>query len=113
MNEINIETRLAVLENTQENMSTKMVEIEKKVNHHDKIYDMINRISTNIEVMCEQMKNMNGDITSVKNDVVSVKGEINEIKSKPAKNWDKLAWAVGGVIVTAVVTLICREIGLM
>ena len=49
MNEINIETRLAVLETTQENMSTKMVEIEKKVNHHDKIYDMINRISTNIE----------------------------------------------------------------
>lgn len=37
---------------------------------------------------------------------------LQAIEDKPAQNWDKLVWAIGGAILTAVIAFILKQIGI-
>lgn len=44
---------------------------------------------------------------------VSKQGDrLKEIEEKPAKNWDKLIWAIGGAIITAIIGFVLKAVGL-
>lgn len=38
---------------------------------------------------------------------------LKAIEEKPAQNWDKLVWAIGGAVVAAVVAFVLKGIGLL
>lgn len=37
---------------------------------------------------------------------------LEAIEAKPAQNWEKLVWAIGGAILTAVIAFILKQMGL-
>lgn len=89
----------------------------------DKIKAEDERQNKRISMLEESMKQIYILNTSVEKIAMSVEtltheiGEQNKrlkaIEDKPVQNWDKLVWAVGGAILSAVVAFILKEIGLL
>ena len=89
----------------------------------DKIKAEDERQNKRISMLEESMKQIYILNTSVEKIAMSVEtltheiGEQNKrlkaIEDKPVQNWDKLVWAVGGAILSAVVAFILKGRGLL
>lgn len=88
----------------------------------DKIKQEDERQNKRISLLEESMKQIYTLNTSVEKIAMSIEtltteiGEQNKrlkaIEDKPSKNWDKFLWMIGGVVVTAVVTLVLKQMGI-
>lgn len=74
----------------------------------DKLEDgivQLSELTSCVKVLTNTVENM------VKEQVKQ--GErLEAIEDVPAKNWEKLVWAIGGAILTAVVAFILKQIGI-
>lgn len=74
----------------------------------DKLEDgivQLSELTSCVKVLTNTVENM------VKEQVKQ--GErLEAIEDVPAKNWEKLVWAIGGAILTAVVAFILKQIGM-
>lgn len=74
----------------------------------DKLEDgfgQLSELTATIKVMANNMESMAKEQSKFGD-------RLEEIESKPAKNWEKLVWAIGGAILTAVVAFILKQIGI-
>ena len=88
----------------------------------DKIEKEDERQNKRISLLEESLKQIYTLNTSVEKIAISIEtltkeiGQQNErlkaIEDKPAQNWDKLLWLVGGVIISAIGALVIKQIGL-
>ena len=88
----------------------------------DKIKQEDERQNKRISLLEESMKQIYVLNTSVEKIALSIEtltteiGEQNKrlkaIEDKPSQNWDKFIWLIGGVVLTAIVTLILKQIGI-
>lgn len=88
----------------------------------DKIKAEDERQNKRISMLEESMKQIYILNTSVEKIAMSVEtltteiGEQNKrlkaIEDKPAQNWDKLLWLIGGAVVSAVIAFIVKQIGM-
>lgn len=88
----------------------------------DKIKQEDERQNKRISLLEESMKQIYDLNTSVEKIAMSIEtltteiGEQNKrlkaIEDKPSQNWDKFIWLIGGVVLTAIVTLILKQIGI-
>lgn len=69
--------------------------------------DNLQRLTTAVEVMAEQMKHQTEAMSSMKNDLTTLNGKVEALEQRPARNWggilDKL---IGAVISAGVAALI-------
>lgn len=93
--------------------------------HHefaDKIKQEDERQNKRISLLEESMKQIYDLNTSVEKIAMYIEtltteiGEQNKrlkaIEDKPSQNWDKFIWLIVGVVLTAIVTLILKQIGI-
>ena len=88
----------------------------------DKIKQEDERQNKRISLLEESMKQIYDLNTSVEKIAMSIEtltteiGEQNKrlkaIEDKPSQNWDKFIWLIGGVVLTAIVTFILKQIGI-
>ena len=88
----------------------------------DKIEREDDRQNKRIAMLEESMKQIYTLNTSVEKIAMSIEtltteiGEQNKrlkaIEDKPAQNWDKLIWLIGGAVVSAVIAFIIKQIGM-
>lgn len=88
----------------------------------DKIKAEDERQNKRISMLEESMKQIYVLNTSVEKIAMSIEtltteiGEQNKrlkaIEDKPAQNWDKLLWLVGGAVVSGVIAFIIKQIGM-
>ena len=88
----------------------------------DKIKQEDERQNKRISLLEESMKQIYDLNTSVEKIAMSIEtltteiGEQNKrlkaIEDKPSQNWDKFIWLIGGTVLTAIVTLILKQIGI-
>ncbi len=88
----------------------------------DKIEREDDRQNKRIAMLEESMKQIYTLNTSVEKIAMSIEtltteiGEQNKrlkaIEDKPSQNWDKFLWMIGGVVVTAIVTLVLKQMGI-
>lgn len=98
---------------TQEEMAVKLAEVDarSKSNTHrldelgDKV-DVLNRLTTAIEVMAAEQKHQGETMAEIKNDVTALDKKVEAIEQKPAKRWDnmveKIFWGIVGVLAAAI-----------
>ena len=68
-------------------------------------FSQLAKLTSALEVMANNMENMAKEQAK--------QGErLEVIESKPAQNWEKLVWAIGGAILTAVIAFILKQIGI-
>ncbi len=97
---------------TQEEMAVKLAEVDarSKSNTHrlddlgDKV-DILNRLTTAIEVMAAEQKHQGETMSEIKSDVTALDRKVEAIEQKPGKRWDgiveKIIYGVVGSFVTA------------
>ena len=88
----------------------------------DKIEREDDRQNKRIAMLEESMKQIYTLNTSVEKIAMSIEtltteiGEQNKrlkaIEDKPAQNWDKLIWLIGGAVVSAIIAFIIKQIGM-
>ena len=88
----------------------------------DKIKQEDERQNKRISLLEESMKQIYDLNTSVEKIAMYIEtltteiGEQNKrlkaIEDKPSQNWDKFIWLIGGAVLTAIVTLILKQIGI-
>ena len=81
-----------------------------------------NRQNKRIERLEESMAMIQSLTVSVEKMALSIEGltkevgkqgdRLTSIEEKPAKNWEKAVWAIGGAVLAAVVAYILKVIGL-
>lgn len=74
----------------------------------DKLEDSIGQLSeltSCVKVLANNMENM-------AKEQVKQGERLEAIEEVPAKNWEKLVWAIGGAILTAIVAFILKQIGI-
>lgn len=96
----------------QEEMAVKLAEVDarSKSNTHrldelgEKV-DVLNRLTTAIEVMAAEQKHQGETMAEIKNDVTALDKKVEAIEQKPAKRWDgmveKVIYGIVGALVTA------------
>ena len=97
---------------SQEEMAVKLAEVDarSKSNTHrldelgEKV-DVLNRLTTAIEVMAAEQKHQGETMAEIKNDVTALDKKVEAIEQKPAKRWDgmveKVIYGIVGALVTA------------
>ena len=88
----------------------------------DKIAREDDRQNHRISLLEESIKQIYILNTSVEKIAISIETLTKEvgaqnvrlkaIEDKPSQNWDKFIWLIGGVVLTAIVTLILKQIGI-
>ena len=52
------------------------------------------------------------NIDTMSKEIVKQGEKIDKIEGKPAQNWEKLVWAIGAAVITAIVALVLKQIGI-
>lgn len=88
----------------------------------DKIEREDDRQNHRISLLEESIKQIYMLNTSVEKIAISIETLTKEvgaqnvrlkaIEDKPSQNWDKFLWLIGGVVLTAIVTLVLKQIGI-
>lgn len=77
----------------------------KRIEKLEQTVEQITKLTISVEKMAISMENMTTELKS--------QGQrLADIEEKPAKNWDKLVWIVGSVVITAVITFLLTRLGL-
>ncbi len=102
-----------------EELTGRLVETEQrcKSNTHrlDELaerVDVLNRLTTAVEVMAAEQKHQGETMTEIKTDVTALGRKVDIMEKKPAKRWegivDKAIWAV----LAAVIAFLLGRLGL-
>lgn len=98
---MNIEDLAVKLQETKDRSLRNEGRIKKLESEHD----VLQKLATSVAVMAEQIKTMNGSISTLT-------GEVEEMKDKPGKRWeglvDKIIWA----FCAALIGFVLARIGL-
>lgn len=97
---------------SQDEMAVKLAEVDarSKSNTHrldelGKKVDVLNRLTTAIEVMAAEQKHQGETMAEIKNDVTALDKKVEAIEQKPAKRWDgmveKVIYGIVGSLITA------------
>lgn len=78
---------------------------EGRIKKLESEHDVLQKLATSVAVMAEQIKNMNGSISTLT-------GEVEELKEKPGKRWENLADKILWAIVAALIGFVLAKIGL-
>jgi hypothetical protein len=88
----------------------------------DKIEREDDRQNKRIGLLEESMKQiytLNISVEKIAMSIETLTTEIGEqnkrlkaIEDKPAQNWDKLLWAIGGAFITAIIAMVIKQVGL-
>lgn len=77
----------------------------KRLDKIEETMFQIGELTTSVKVMASNMENMAKEQEK--------QGErLEAIEQVPAKNWDKLIWAIGGAVLTAIVAFVLKQMGL-
>ena len=103
-------------------MADEYVSIELHREFAARIEDENKRQNKRIELLEESMKQIYTlntyvqKIAAAMESLTKAVGQQNErleaIEKKPAQNWDKLLWALGGVLISAIAAFVIKQIGL-
>jgi len=74
--------------------------------------DVLNRLTTAVEVMAAEQKHQGETMTEIKTDVTALGKKVDIIEKKPAKRWEELVKTVVAVVVTAVIAFLLGRLGL-
>lgn len=95
---------------------------EEIVREHQMIYDLAKSNKKRIENLEEEQKELRALTTAVngmvveqknmRNDLMEMKGDVKQIKEKPAKRWDAMVEKVLMLVIAAVVAWMLGKIGL-
>lgn len=66
---------------------------------------VLHQLATSVAVLAEQMKTMNGNVTTLTN-------EVEQIKEKPTKRWENVVNQAIALLVAAIAGFIFAKIGL-
>jgi len=77
----------------------------ERIKKLEESYDTMQKLTISVEKMAVSVQSMAKE--------VGKQGErLSAIEEKPAKNWEKAVWAIGGAVLAAVVAYILKVIGL-
>lgn len=77
----------------------------KRIQKLEDSIGQLSELTSSVKVLAVNIDTMSKELTK--------QGEkLEQIEAKPAQNWDKLLWAVGGAIITAIIALVVKQIGL-
>lgn len=74
--------------------------------------EKIGELTASVKVLAMNMDNMAKEQAKQNESLNEQAKKIDDLKMKPANNWDKFVWAVGGAIIAAVVAFVLNRIGL-
>lgn len=74
----------------------------------DKLEDGIIQLSE----LTSCVKVLTNTVGNMANEQAKQGERLEAIEDIPAKNWEKLVWAIGGAILTAVIAFILKQIGI-
>ncbi len=74
--------------------------------------DVLNRLTTAVEVMAAEQKHQGETMTEIKTDVTALGRKVDIMEKKPGKRWEELVKAVVTVVVTAVIAFLLGRLGL-
>lgn len=91
-------------------------EFSDRINaENDRQNKRIAKLEENVEKIGEltsSVKILAVNIDTMSKEIVKQGEKIDKLESKPAQNWEKAVWAVGGVILTAIIALVLKQIGM-
>lgn len=77
----------------------------KRISSLEETVKEINRLTVSVERMAVSMQSMTSELNK--------QGQrLEAIEAKPAKNWDKLIWVIGGAVVAAIIAFIMKTVGI-
>lgn len=81
----------------------------KRQNHRiEKLEDSVEKIAE----LTSSVKVLAVNIDTMANEIKKQGDKIDKIEGKPSQNWEKFVWAIGAAVITAIVTLVLKAIGL-
>lgn len=78
---------------------------EGRIKKLESEHDVLQKLATSVAVMAEQIKTMNGSISTLT-------GEVEDLKDKPGKRWDSFVDKVIWAIAAALIGFVLARIGL-
>ena len=81
----------------------------KRQNHRiEKLEDSVEKIAE----LTSSVKVLAVNIDTMSKEIVKQGDKIDKLEGKPAQNWEKLVWAIGAAVITAIVALVLKQIGI-
>lgn len=87
--------------------------IFKRMDEQTQLAKSFNELITEIKIMNIEMKGIKEAQVDFKEEVKSIRADLEDIKSKPGKNWEWLKGLVGGTVISAIMALVLKAIGLI
>ena len=101
MNALDIEEIALKLQETTD----KAARNEGRIKKLERESEALHKLATSVEVMAEQMKNINTNVSTLTK-------KVDDIESKPGKRWDSLVSNIIWAIIGAVLAYLLSQIGL-
>lgn len=101
MNALDIEEIALKLQETTD----KAARNEGRIKKLERESEALHKLATSVEVMAEQMKNINTNVSTLTK-------KVDDIESKPGKRWDSLVSNIIWGIIGAVLAYLLSQIGL-
>lgn len=86
------------LEKEDERQNKRLANLEESLKQIYALNTSVEKIALSIETLTKEVGTQNE--------------RLKAMEDKPAQNWDKLLWLVGGVIISAIGALVIKQIGL-
>ena len=86
------------LEKEDERQNKRLANLEESLKQIYALNISVEKIALSIETLTKEVGTQNE--------------RLKAIEEKPAQNWDKLLWLIGGVIISAIGALVIKQIGL-
>ena len=86
------------LEKEDERQNKRLANLEESLKQIYALNTSVEKIALSIETLTKEVGTQNE--------------RLKAMEDKPAQNWEKLVWAVGGVVVAAIVALVLKQIGM-
>ena len=76
------------------------------------VADSVHKLATTVEILARELQSTNRELKSTNVKIDKVSNEVEEIKEKPAKNWNNVVSIFMTAFVTAIATYILTKLGL-
>lgn len=86
--------------------------IDAEDNRQNKRIERLEESMAMIQSLTVSVEKMAMSIEALTKEVSKQGDRLKEIEDKPARNWDKLIWAIGGAIITAIIGFVLKAVGL-
>lgn len=86
--------------------------IEREDDRQNKRIAMLEESMKQIYILNTSVEKIAMSINTLTTEIGEQNKRLKAIEDKPAQNWDKLLWLVGGAVVSAVIAFIIKQIGM-